>query len=195
MIEVPISDSLDISGWDLRKALALFRKSNPALLEWLGSPIVYLDRFGLADRLRELQHAYFSPRRCIYHYLHMAKGNYREYLKGEVVRIKKYFYVLRPILACLWIEQHATMPPTEFARLYEDTRLAPSLADAINGLLRRKLAGDEMDREPRIEVINTFLEQQINHFSDYVEGMEEMQVDEGELDALFREMLQSVDGP
>jgi len=32
----------------------------------------------------------------------MARGNYREYLKGDVVWIKKYFYVLRPILAMNW---------------------------------------------------------------------------------------------
>ncbi|HTY22758.1 MAG TPA: nucleotidyltransferase domain-containing protein, partial [Desulfomonilaceae bacterium] len=35
VIERPIDAGLDISGWDLRKALQLFRKSNPPLLEWL----------------------------------------------------------------------------------------------------------------------------------------------------------------
>src|SRR5476649_739605 len=34
VIEEPISGDLDISGWDLRKALGLLRKSNPPLLEW-----------------------------------------------------------------------------------------------------------------------------------------------------------------
>jgi hypothetical protein len=41
VIERPINDELDISGWDLRKALKLLRKSNPPLLEWLSSPIIY----------------------------------------------------------------------------------------------------------------------------------------------------------
>ena len=41
VIELPINDELDINGWDLRKALRLLRKSNPALFEWLSSPIVY----------------------------------------------------------------------------------------------------------------------------------------------------------
>lgn len=31
VIERPINDDLDISGWDLRKALKLLRKSNPPL--------------------------------------------------------------------------------------------------------------------------------------------------------------------
>src|SRR5262245_35637100 len=41
VIEEPISEGLDISGWDLRKALALAGKFNPVLPEWLRSPVVY----------------------------------------------------------------------------------------------------------------------------------------------------------
>jgi predicted nucleotidyltransferase len=189
VIECPISGDLDISGWDLPKALGLFRKSNPPLLEWLGSPHVYLDRYGFAERLRELMAVYYSPKRCMLHYLHMARGNFREYLKGETVRIKKYFYVLRPVLACLWIEKHNSMPPTEFSELYKDAGLSPSIAAEIDSLLLRKMAGDELDMEPKIEALNVFLEQQIEHCSTFVEGMEIADVDEEVLDELFREML------
>ena len=38
---MPIADDLDMSGWELRKALRLLRKSNPPPLEWLKSPVVY----------------------------------------------------------------------------------------------------------------------------------------------------------
>ncbi len=41
VIEQPIAEDLDVSGWELRKALRLLRKSNPPLLEWLKSPVVY----------------------------------------------------------------------------------------------------------------------------------------------------------
>ncbi len=61
VIEIPINDDLDISGWDLRKALGLLRKTNPPLLEWLGSPIIYLDRFGLATKMRQIEANSFSP--------------------------------------------------------------------------------------------------------------------------------------
>lgn len=189
VIECPISGDLDISGWDLPKALGLFRKSNPPLLEWLDSPHVYLDRYSLAKRLRELMSAYYSPKRCMLHYLHMARGNFREYLKGDKVRVKKYFYVLRPVLACLWIEKHNSMPPTEFTELYSAAGLSPSLASEIDRLLLRKMAGDEMDMELRIEAINSFLEQQIEHCSAFVEGMGMADVDEDVLDELFRETL------
>ena len=62
--------------------------------------------------------------------------------------------------------------------------------DAINDLLQRKVAGEEMDREPSIPGINAFLEKQINHFTEYVAAMEESEVEEAELDGLFREMLE-----
>ena len=189
VIEHPVSGQLDISGWDLRKALGLFRKSNPPLLEWLGSPTVYLDRLKLAEQLRELMQESFSPVSCLYHYLHMAQGNYREYLRGDTVRVKKYFYVLRPILACSWIEKYRTMPPTEFARLYADTKLAPSLRMAIDELLCRKMTGDELDMEPRITVLNDYLDECIEHFTSIVADTARGEVDSAKLDRLFIEKL------
>lgn len=110
VIELPINDLLDINGWDIRKALKLFRKSNPPLQEWLLSDIVYYQKYDFINNLRALSSEVFSPISCFYHYLNMARNNYREYLQGDQVKIKKYFYVLRPVLACKWIEQHNTMP-------------------------------------------------------------------------------------
>lgn len=191
VIECPISGQLDISGWDLRKALGLFRKSNPPLLEWLGSPIVYQDCFGLADRLRQLMRESFSPLSCLHHYLHMAKGNYRDYLRGETVRVKKYFYVLRPILACAWIEKHRSMPPTEFARLYTDACLPSSLTAIIEGLLLRKMNGDELDMEPRIAILNDYLDEQIEHFGILAAELERGGISYDKLDQLFSEMLRN----
>ena len=34
-IDPPIRDEVDVHGWDLRKALGLFRSANPTLLDWL----------------------------------------------------------------------------------------------------------------------------------------------------------------
>lgn len=41
VIEFSPDDGLDLSSWDLRKTLGLLWRSNPPLLEWLRSPIVY----------------------------------------------------------------------------------------------------------------------------------------------------------
>ena len=90
VIEYPVNNLLDISGWDIRKTLKLFRKSNPPILEWLQSPVIYIERADFAENLRKLTTEFFSPKSCMYHYLNMASGNYRNYLlktesKGEEV--------------------------------------------------------------------------------------------------------------
>lgn len=196
VIERPISDMLDINGWDLKKALNLFRKSNPPLLEWLQSPIPYMENFSIPDQIRRISPLTFSPKSCMHHYLHMAKGNYREYLQGDHVKIKKYFYVLRPILACEWIERNNAMPPIEFQVLVDSLVPAGSpLKIAIQELLARKIAGDEMDYEPRIHPINAFLEARIAYYDQMAPAM---QVGEGgqerQLDELFRKALKEVWG-
>lgn len=196
VIERPISNMLDINGWDLKKALSLFRKSNPPLLEWLQSPIRYYENYSIAEQIRSISPLTFSPKSCMYHYLNMAKGNYRDYLQGEQVKIKKYFYVLRPILACAWIERFNTMPPMEFDELVD--RLIPAdteLRRAVEQLLMRKKAGEELDYEPRINPINAFLEQKIDEFELTAVNMKggEGGQDE-ELDQLFRSALREVWG-
>jgi len=99
VIESPINNLLDITGWELTKALRLFRKSNPPLLEWLRSGIVYYQAYSTIEQLQELSKGIFAPNSYLHHYLNMATNNFREYLQGKEVKLKKYFYVLRPILA------------------------------------------------------------------------------------------------
>ncbi|NBD24252.1 nucleotidyltransferase domain-containing protein [Paenibacillus glycinis] len=191
VIERPISDKLDICGWDLRKTLNLYRKSNPPLLEWLQSPIRYAESGGTAQELRAISPLAFSPKSCMYHYLSMARGNFRMYLQGERVRIKKYFYVLRPVLACEWIQRHGVMPPMEFDVLAE--ALIPrdtELWRVIQELLARKKAGDELDYEPQLKTINAFLEERLSA----LEAASAAQPAAGgklddRLDAMFREAL------
>src|SRR3989338_2246924 len=114
-IEILSEDLLDISGWDIKKALLLFGNSNPPLYEWLVSPVVYLEKGNLIQELRNLAISDYSLRACTYHYLHIARDNYRNYLVKEKVKIKKYFYALRPLLACFWIKEKNSLPPMEFS--------------------------------------------------------------------------------
>lgn len=76
VIELPISDTLDISGWEMTKALRLFRKSNPSIYEWLSSEIVYLDLYHFKQQLHEIQKAYFQPKSMLHHYVNIARKNY-----------------------------------------------------------------------------------------------------------------------
>jgi predicted nucleotidyltransferase len=191
-IERPVVDSLDLAGWDLRKALNLLRKSNPPLLEWLGSPIVYVERGAVASWLRELKPVYYSWRACMHHYLSMARGNYREFLKGPEVPRKKYLYVLRPVLAMLWIERDLGVVPTEFPELVERLVEPGRLRNAIDELLCAKRAGCELGLGPRIPAINEFLEQELSRLEAKRVAYASPSRSSDELSKLFRAALDEV---
>lgn len=174
VIEYPLSNNLDldISGWDIKKALKLFKSSNPPLYEWLSSPIVYLENGNFTKRLRGLIPLFYSPISSMHHYLSMAKGNYKSYPTGQKVKVKKYFYVLRPIFACMWIEKYDSIPPMEYKKLFTVQKLNKSLFDEIQKLLVRKKAGEELDLENRRDSINQFIEEKIEHFKIYARRLD-----------------------
>ena len=188
-----LPNDIDLAGWELKKALRLFRKSNPPMLEWLRSPIVYLQQFSTADRLRELTKEYFNPKSCLYHYLHMAEGNFKEYLQKDIVRAKKYFYMLRPILACDWIKQTDTMAPTEFQKLVDSQVTNPQVRTEIQNLLTRKITGEELYDEPKNPILNDFLEQKIEFYKEYIKTIQQPnQPDSAKLNELFRFTMNEV---
>lgn len=161
VIELPISGDLDINGWDLRKALQLLKRSNPTLLEWLRSPIVYMEDLATMARFRDLAETGFSSLRGYHHYVSMAKKNFREHLKGEVVRYKKYLYVLRPLLAARWIREGKGVPPMRFAELAQATLQDDTLLDELNRLLEVKMRAGEAATSPRWPAIHAFIESEL----------------------------------
>ncbi len=187
VIEYPIDDLLDVSGWDLKKALMLLRKSNPSLIEWLVSPIIYQKKGKLAEELLKMVREHISLKSLIYHYLHMARGNYRDYLRQDQVKIKKYFYVLRPILACMYIETYGIEPPILFSELLAQPKIPVEVVNEVTLLLNRKLAGDELDWEPRSDTLNDFITTQITYFEEAVKDIDSGQlVSYDTLNDLFR---------
>jgi predicted nucleotidyltransferase len=193
VIELPINDLLDINGWEVTKALRLFRKSNPPLMEWLHSGIVYYQAFSLVDQMKTIQNQVFLPQSALYHYLNMAKGNFRDYLRNDEVKIKKYFYVLRPVLACVWIERFNTVPPIAFQTLVEELLEEGQLKREILILLERKISGDELNLEPKVTVINDYLEKEIIRLEEYTKTVKVPKVEMAPiLDNLFRTILDEV---
>jgi predicted nucleotidyltransferase len=189
VIEIPISKLLDVNGWELRKSLRLLKKSNPALLEWLSSPIVYREHARIMRDYRALIGPYYSPSACMQHYLSMAKGNFRDYLQDELVRTKKYLYVLRPVLACRWIEAGLGAVPMQFARLLDAVAPQGPVLEAIDALMDAKKAGFESDRGLRIQVLNDFLSAEIARLhSLHLRAPKRPHVEE--MDRFFRSALQ-----
>ena len=193
VLEKPIDDELDVSGWDVPKALQLLRKSNPPLLEWLQSPIVYVQTSTFVDRVRNLMEEYYSPISCMYHYLHMAENNFRQYLKEEEVWTKKYFYVLRPVLACIWIERGLGVVPIEFGKLVEELVDDVVLRREIDELLAQKRAGAELDRGLRNPVLSDFIEGELVRLQANAQPPAKTR-NPDTLDRLFVDVLKEVNG-
>lgn len=148
----------DFSGWELRKTLSLFSKSNLSLNEWLDSPLIYFRNETLYTELKKLIPVFFQPVKGFNHYLSIAKNT----LKTDnlcSLSIKKLFYLLRSILACSWIIQFKTMPPTLFISLLDKLAIAERINKQILSLLIKK---KEL-RESQIIVIPEDLQNWINN--------------------------------
>ncbi len=159
VIEWQLDDVLDINGWDLKKSLVQFRKGNATLFEWSNSPIVYL-KSPQWDSIYEVAKEYFSCKASIYHYYGTAKNTFLSYLQEETVKYKKYFYALRPLLACQYIEQFHCPPPVLFDELLR-LSLPDNLRKGVEGLLEIKKVTDEKDLNPQIPVIYDFIRSEL----------------------------------
>lgn len=188
VIEWQLDDTLDINGWDLQKALRLLHSSNPTLFEWNNSPIVYKTTPEWAEISAIIGH-FFQKKAGLYHYLSTAKKNYREYLKGDMVKPKKYFYVLRPILACRWILEKQTPPSMLFSEL-ADACLDEDLVPAVSDLLRLKMETPEMGLGPRIDVINDYLDASIDEVDQLIQTLPgDERITWDELNHIFMDIL------
>lgn len=188
VIEWQLDETLDINGWDIQKSLRLLHNSNPTLFEWNSSPIVYYT----TDEWQKISSSinkFFMRKSGLYHYLSTAKSNYREYLKGETVKLKKYFYVLRPILACKWIIDRGTPPPMLFKTLTEEY-LEEEIRPEVENLLELKMNTPEVGKGKRIDALNEYIERNLEDINIFVEKLPpENKCEWKELNDIFLSLL------
>lgn len=189
VIELPIDDTWDVSGWDLDKTLKLLYKSNPTLFEWMQSPIVY-HQTDFIERLRPLAQQYFSEKKMLYHYLNTARNQMAKYLSGPKVKPKKYFYALRPVLACRWIEKYHSVPPILFDDLVTDL-LPDDMKPHVSALLDIKVNGPEGMEIAPIQIIHDYLVQSIQELEELVATVKEETRDWEALNQFFIEEVKS----
>lgn len=186
VIELPIAGDLDINGWDIVKALAQFRKSNPTLLEWLHSPIVYRSNGDLMARLQTLALAHFSPRRMTYHYVSMAKQNYRLSIENKAeVSLKKYLYVLR-LLACIaWLEQQNSPPPTSIHQTLAGIVMPEDVRLRLDDLMERKKSAGELGTEAHDAALDAFIDAELARVGSIVDKLPDADMSAALLDEIL----------
>ncbi len=170
-----------------KKILKLLYKSNPSVFEWLTSPIIYKS-MPEAELLKKTVEEYFSIKKVLYHYYSMAQTNYREHLKSEEVRLKKYFYALRPILAASYVIKHSCQPPIKFTDLMK-SELPNELKEIVKNLLVLKKSETEMGLAKKIPELNNYIEDKLLYLKEKVVNYEESVKDWEKLDELFLKIL------
>ncbi len=193
-IDLPVDKVLDINGWDLRKALKLFKGSNSVIYEWIQSPLAYESDGNLTAELLTLANSYYSPRAGIHHYLNMATNCYQESLQSSPVKLKKYFYAIRPILAARWIVEHRTVPPMVLSQLLPTISDRPEILAEIDRLLAIKQTATEAMTIPVSAVLNDFIRSEIEYCDNAVKLIPKHYPDSSKLDALFRRYVLSLNG-
>lgn len=187
-INLFITKDLDFNGWEIRKALHLFGKSNVSLYEWMQSDTLYQQKTGFIEQLRAISPQYFSPRAAIHHYLGIARNTYESSLQDPEVKIKKYFYALRTILSACWIAQHKSIPPLQFRKLLpliNDHQLTVIIED----LLGQKTQAKEGETIAPVPYVHQFIEAEMKKCEIASQQFEKTQPDWKLLDALFRETI------
>ena len=172
VVERPIDDLLDISGWQLDKALGLALKGNAVLGEWLQSPIIYRAHPQAHAQITDFCKTAAQPRPIMWHYLSLAEQHEkRTHFEDGRVRLKRLFYALRPALALRWMHMNNwAMPPMDMTTLCAGAALSAEEDSAIRDLIALKITRAEKAvgeaRDPIIfEIIEAALAEARNTLS------------------------------
>ena len=163
VIEVIYDDDVDLAGWELSKALGLFKKCNPSLLEWLNSPKIYYEDKEFVSRIREVEKDFFNPIKTMYHYNRIYIKHDERYLQKQGYPLKRFLYYLRGVLACKWIESNLSLPPVPFSELVYATVDDSEIKSKIEDLIKIKKSGKEHD----MLAVEESLVNYARHWADY----------------------------
>lgn len=188
VIEWQLDEVFDISGWDIKKALQLLYKSNPTLFEWINSPIIYKETEEALE-LRNLANGYFDVKKSVIHYLNMSSTTFNNYLQDDMVKLKKYFYAIRPILAAKYVLENKIQPPVKFSELKE-TMLNDAINDEVNHLLELKINSNETQYITVINCLNQYIENNMNEIKNYANSITESHFEWDRLNQYFLKLLQ-----
>jgi predicted nucleotidyltransferase len=135
----------DFQGWDIKKTLKMLREGNPALSEWLRSPIRYREETEFVQAMATLSHKHSAAKTSCSSWLSVARKHDRLYIEGkQTVALKKYFYILRPLLSILWFQQRdasTLLAPLQLGELLASVEMPDAVKREAGALLERKFAG------------------------------------------------------
>ncbi len=159
VIEYGVDDrDVDLSGWDLRKALRLLLKSNPALYEWVVSPITYREDVSFRQEMRCMFERHADRAALLHHYHNLARTQWKRAIEGRSeIKLKKYFYVIRPLLSLIWLREKNSIPPMNIQELMQGVKLNEDVVSAIHDLHEIKCLSKESASGKHIQRIDDWV--------------------------------------
>jgi predicted nucleotidyltransferase len=202
---------LDMVGWELGKAVSLLAKYNTNLIEWLSSPIVYIEPDSTVKKLMWFCDGTISPASSAYHYYSLARNQYNRYVNPryvtpmdfdkkyltsmDSVSYKKYLYVLRGVMSALWCLNNDSLPPLNFMTLYshtvKDDRAFANSTQELSTILARKRDGSLSDGG-RMWYIEDYIDSSMKKIDLAIHGRESRKMsyeDRAELDIIYRDAV------
>jgi predicted nucleotidyltransferase len=109
-------------------------------------------------------------------------------LQGSEVKLKRYFYAIRSILACLWIVDRQTVPPMEFSKL-RDMVNDEYFQDTVDGLLAQKQTADEKTLIKPVPLLQAWLQDTLSYCKEQILLLPSEKKQPDELNQLFRKYI------
>ena len=192
-IEYELDETYDIKGYDLKRVLKYIMKSQATINEWLSSNVVYIKNDPITNKLSELATDFFNPIPISYHYLSLAKKMLAEITVADEAKIKKYFYILRPIANLSYIQQYGKMPYMEYDKTLDATNPPSDVFTAIQALKDQKAMLLEHDKIPQHTFLIDYFKSEISRFESSLKEMKhEKNTNYAPLDEAFREIIEEV---
>jgi len=170
-IEHELNETYDIKGYDLKRVLKYIMKSQATINEWLSSNMVYIKNELIVARLNELATDFFNPISVSHHYLSLARKMLVEITEAAEAKIKKYFYILRPIANLNYIHQYRKMPYMEYDKTLDATNPPYDIFAAIRELREKKVSSLEHDKIPQHTLLINYFNSEISRFESILKEM------------------------
>lgn len=188
VLEYPVSEELDLCGWDLTKLLRLLKTSNRSVFEWCGSPVVYRDSPLFAE-FKTLAAGYFSLGKVLRQYISAAEAD-----RGRLVKkpaAKQYLAIFRSLMSFRWVQERGTLPPVLFDALAAQM-LEPELTGIVARLVACKRSGS--GAVPSLEEAERYTEERLAWMKQTVSGYPVWENPDWEpLDAFFLRALEQTE--
>ena len=158
---------IDVCGFDIFKFSKMLSSSNPTVIEWLNSDIVY---FGKKSKVWvDYANKQYKPISLYFHYKSMCRQNYLKYVKsGNLVSYKKYLYAMRGLVNAKYMTLNFGLPPINFNETLTEIKrwewgrtikvIPDCMVHILNQIIKLKREGNEKDITKNIPLIDDYIE-------------------------------------